>query len=275
MPKPMKNPLIAKIQNGERIYGTLVTSPSSHVVPILANAGLDFVFLDTEHVPLDREKLAWMCRCYAAAGLPPVVRIPSPDPYLASAVLDGGAVGILAPYIETVDEVKALVGAVKFKPLKGRRLKRLLEGESSPEGTADYLQRYRKDRLVFINIESTPAIENLDQLLKVPGLDGIIVGPHDLSVSLDLPEQYEHPDYLAALRHIAEKARGTVAITGIHFMDSGKADMAAMWTAFGYNMLILRADLVYLKRGLAAELTEIRDRLGGRASGIGADEIHV
>jgi 2-keto-3-deoxy-L-rhamnonate aldolase RhmA len=271
----MKNSLIRKIENGERIYGTLVTSPSSHVVPVLAGLGLDFVFLDTEHVPLDREKLAWMCRCYAAAGLPPIVRIPSPDPNLASVALDGGAVGILAPYIETVEEVTSLVGAVKFKPLKGRRLQRLLAGERPPAVTADYLTRYRKDRLLFINVESSPALENLPELLRVPGLDGIIVGPHDLSVSLDLPEQYQDEKYLAALKQIAETARTAVPITGVHFMDSGKAEVAAQWTAFGYNMLILRADLVYLKRGLTEELKEVRTRLDRGATVRTTGEIHI
>jgi 4-hydroxy-2-oxoheptanedioate aldolase len=72
---------------------------------MIAQVGLDFVFIDTEHVPIDRPGLAWMCRAYDALGLAPIVRIPAPDPYLACQVLDAGATGVVAPYLETVIEI--------------------------------------------------------------------------------------------------------------------------------------------------------------------------
>ena len=109
-----------RLRRADRLYGTLIVSPSPHWVPVVASLGLDFVFIDTEHIPLDREKLAWMCQAYHAVGLPPIVRITSPDPYEACVALDGGAVGIVAPYVETPEQVRELVGAVKKRPLKGR-----------------------------------------------------------------------------------------------------------------------------------------------------------
>jgi hypothetical protein len=115
-----------RLRCADRLYGTLIVSPSPHWVPVVASLGLDFVFIDTEHIPLDREKLAWMCQAYHAVGLPPIVRITSPDPYEACVALDGGAVGIVAPYVETPEQVRELVGAVKKRPLKGRTLARHL-----------------------------------------------------------------------------------------------------------------------------------------------------
>ena len=86
---------------GETICGTLIVSPSPKWLKYIGNAGLDFVFIDTEHVGLDLYTLSQMCGLYAANGLAPVVRIPSPDPYMASQVIDAGAHGVLAPHIET------------------------------------------------------------------------------------------------------------------------------------------------------------------------------
>ena len=95
---------------------------------MVKNLDLDMVFIDTEHTPHDRNTTSWLCQVYSAHNLAPVVRIPSPDPYLAQMVLDGGAAGIIAPYVETVEQVRALGGAVKYGPLKGDKLKAFLDG---------------------------------------------------------------------------------------------------------------------------------------------------
>ena len=115
------NELSTRMHRGERVYGTLIVSTSPKWPEAVRGSGLDFVFLDTEHIPIGRETLSWMCSTYAAMGLPPIVRIPSPSPVDACMVLDGGACGIIAPYVETAEQVRQLVGAVKLRPLKGRQ----------------------------------------------------------------------------------------------------------------------------------------------------------
>ena len=97
----------AALRSGARVYGTLVISPAPSWPTQVKRLGLDFVFLDTEHISLDRHQLSWMCQTYSALGIAPLVRIPSPDPYQATMVLDGGAAGVVAPYVETVEQVKA------------------------------------------------------------------------------------------------------------------------------------------------------------------------
>src|SRR5206468_10866866 len=139
------------------------------------------------HIAIDRKELSWMCQTYAGFGLPPIVRIPAPDPYAATMVLDGGAAGIIAPYSETVEQVKALRGAVKLRPIKGARLEAVLEGRAKFEpDLAAYQQERYEDNLLIINVESRPAIENMDALLAVDGVDGVLIGPHDLSSSLGM-----------------------------------------------------------------------------------------
>ncbi|MHC4996396.1 MAG: aldolase/citrate lyase family protein, partial [Planctomycetota bacterium] len=162
------NELRQRLHGGEASFGTLIVSTSPRWLEAVRGSGLDFVFIDTEHVAIDRVELSWMCQAYGAIGLPPLVRIPSPDPYAATMVLDGGAAGVVAPYIETVEQVRDLRGAVKMRPIKGQKLQQMLAGnEVEPELEA-YIQCGAEDRLLIINIESGPAMETLDDILAVP-----------------------------------------------------------------------------------------------------------
>lgn len=126
-----------------------------------------------------------MCRTYAALGLAPIVRIPSPDPYEACVALDGGAEGVLAPYIEMPEQVRRLAGAVRHRPLKGALLEQIThEGIAPEEPLRSYLANRCAGNLLLINIESVPALDALEEILDVPGIDAVQVGPHDLTTSL-------------------------------------------------------------------------------------------
>lgn len=263
------NELRKHLRAGKRIFGTLIVSPSPRWPDVVRDCGLDFVFIDTEHIALDRAQLSWMCQTYAAMGLPPLVRIPSPDPYAATMVLDGGAAGVIAPYVETVEEVQALRGAVKMRPIKGQKLRGMLDGDSPETELETYIKSGAKERLLVVNIESKPAMAALDEILTVPDLDGVLIGPHDLSCSLGLPEQYEHPDFLAACQTIFQKARAANVGAGIHFW--GDIEQQAQMLKLGANMLIHSGDIMLFQKHLRADLEAIRRAAGleQKASGLG------
>src|SRR3954468_255821 len=125
--------IIRSLREGRRVFASAIVA-SSPLWPALAKqTGIDFVFVDTEHIPLDRQTLSYLSQTYQALGLPPVVRIPCNDPFEACKVLDAGAGGVIGPYVETADQVRALVGAVKWRPLKGRRLQEALRDPSPME----------------------------------------------------------------------------------------------------------------------------------------------
>jgi 4-hydroxy-2-oxoheptanedioate aldolase len=148
-----------------------------------------------------------MCHTDAGLGLLPIVRIPAPDPYAAKMVLDGGAAGVVAPYVETPEQVRALRGAVKLRPRKGKMLDGLLDGGAAEPELAQYLAPAAQQRLLIVNIESVPAIAALDAIRAEPGLDAGLIGPHDLLCSLSIPERYWHPKFRAAARPIFQKMR--------------------------------------------------------------------
>ena len=251
----------AALRAGRRVYGTLVTSPSPHLPGPLSRCGLDYVFIDTEHIPINDHDLAWMCRTYRAMNLAPIVRIPSPDPYQACHVLDAGAEGIVAPYVETVEEVQGLRGAVKLRPLKGKKLAGILDGTAMPgDELAAFLRKRNQGNVLIFNVESVPAIENLDTLLEVPDIDAVQIGPHDLSFSLEVPEDYKHPKFDKAARLIIKKARARGVGAGIHFWEGLEQEIE--WARAGANLFLHSADVLLFTKSLRKDLEQARKALG-------------
>jgi 4-hydroxy-2-oxoheptanedioate aldolase len=262
-----------KLRAGEMLFGTLIVSPSPMWPAALEGSGLDFVFIDTEHIALDRAQVSWMCQAYARMGLPPLVRIPSPDPYEATKMLDGGAAGIIAPYVETVEQVQALRGAVKLRPVKGQRLADRLAGGPFEPTLEEYV-RGRNTNAMVVNIESVPAIEALNKILAVPDLDAVLIGPHDLSCSLGIPERYENREFLAACETILRKARAAGVGAGIHYW--GTAEEQARFIKYGANLLIHSSDVTLVRKHLRQELIAVKRAAGMDASaGREADTLQI
>jgi 4-hydroxy-2-oxoheptanedioate aldolase len=251
--------LAEALRTGGPVYGTLIVSPAPKWHTALEGSGLDFVFIDTEHIALDRAQLSWMCNSYRQIGIAPLVRIAEPNATLAVMALDGGAAGVVAPYVESAAQVRELVGAVKCRPLKGKRLQELLAGKSVEPALRRYIEKNNAQHVLVVNVESAPAVEALDEILAVPGLDGVLVGPHDLSCSLGIPEQYDHPRFIATVNKIINKARAAKVGAGIHFW--GNLEQEVDWLKSGLNMLIHSGDITLFAKHLRAELAAIKSRV--------------
>jgi 4-hydroxy-2-oxoheptanedioate aldolase len=209
-----------------------------------------------------------MCQAYRAVGLPPIVRITSPDPYEACVALDGGAVGIVAPYVETPEQVRELVGAVKKRPLKGRTLARHLAGEPLDSDLQAYVEKRAAPRTLIVNIESAPALAALDEILAVDGLDGVLIGPHDLSCSLGVPENYEHPTFLAACDTIITKARARGLGAGAHVTyQANRIAHEERWARLGANLIVHAADIILFAEGIRRDIGDLKARLSDCAQG--------
>lgn len=264
------------LRNRDRVYGTLIVSTSPEWPVYVQSLGLDFVFIDLEHVAINRTTLSWMCRTYSALGLAPVVRIPRPDPYEASVVIDAGAEGVIAPYIETAQQVRELRGAVKQRPIKGRKLQGILDGDQpdADDGLNAYIQEYNRAALI-VNIESLPAVEALDEILAVPQLDAVLIGPHDLSCSLGIPEQYDHPDFDRSVRGIFRKAKAKNVSAGIHYTMTDIGQEIRWLQEEDANLVLHRGDLIVFANEMRAQLREIRAALGDREITREEKSIHI
>jgi len=253
-----------RLHNGERVYGTHVCSLTNpKTAQIQATLEYDFVFVCNEHMPIDRTETAMICQFYAAHGISPVVRIPSVDPGAAAMALDGGAQGIVVPYLETVQEAKAMVGAVKYRPIKGQMLRDILSGSRKPkQATIEFLNRFNRDHYLIIGVESVAAYENLDALLAVDGVDGVFMGPHDLTVSLEVPEQYDHPAFRRLVVDIVRRCRAANKGVGIHYSQRTPIERWHELLDEGMNWILYGADIVAVTTGISRDLEAFRTRMG-------------
>ncbi len=260
----MEKSLLKKIKSGTTVYGTCITSTSPTWPAVAFQAGLDFVFLDTEHIPLERMEISRMCQTFRAMGVAPIVRIPSPDPYRACQMIDAGAEGIVAPYLERLDQIKELVGALKYRPLKGELLSRILDNQEAIDPIlGQYLTNWNEGNVCIANIESVPALENLELLLAYRGLDAVFVGPHDLSISLGLPEQYDHPVFEEAVKRIIRISRENGLAVGIHFSEAPERQIR--WMKEGVNLIIHSSDLAMFSQRLQFDMNTIKQAAGEKS----------
>jgi 2-keto-3-deoxy-L-rhamnonate aldolase RhmA len=247
----------AALRQGQRVYGTMfVKTRAGQGDERLADSALNFLIVDNEHSPYDRSETSVWCHTLAGQGIVPFVRVPIPASHYITMALDGGAQGILAPYVERVEQVQECVAACKYLPLKGEAVDRAARSGQFPSAeTQAWLAERNKNNVLVIGIESVAAMERLDQLLAVPGVDGAFVGPNDLSIQLGIPNQYGHPKYIEAVQRIHQTCLKRKMPLVIHFFTH---EMAEPFLQDGVHFVLFGTD-----RGGVAELKPHFDFLRG------------
>ncbi len=245
--------LAGRLRAGETLYCGWVTMPEPLVAETVARAGFDCVVLDMQHGLLDTGSVMTGIGAIALAGKPSVVRIALGDDATASRVLDMGAEAIIAPMVNSVEEARRLAAATKYPPLGERSWGPMramtLEGIDQP---LEYLAGANRNSFTFAMIETVRALDALDPILAVEGIDGVFVGPFDLSVSLSAGRQVAPGDGSidGPIAHIAKRASAAGKVAGIY---SPTPERARAFRDFGYRFLSVTADQTYLTFG-AAEL---------------------
>jgi len=249
--------LRAKMQSGTPVWGTmLVYARILSAASVYGQLGFDFAIVDSEHSPNGRSELADMGAALLAAGVCPVVRVPHTEPSATIMALDAGFHGVLVPYCETAAQVKAVVNAARLRPLKGALHDRARDGGGFPsDATERYLQQRNANVVMIIGIESVPAVENLESILDVPGVDAIFVGPNDLSVSLGVPDQFDHPRYVEAVEHVIATAQARGIPAGPHCFNE---EALLRWHGTGMRFVLFSADVRALADGYRGTLAKVR-----------------
>jgi 4-hydroxy-2-oxoheptanedioate aldolase len=265
--------LKAVLRDGGRVYGTMVSlTRNPRWGRVLGRLGFDYVIVDTEHSPFSRGEVADMVTMLERVNIVPIVRVPTPDPHYVTMAMDAGAQGVLTPYCETVEQVKGVVGGAKWRPLKGALLDRAVEtGEFPSDETREYLARANRNSVLIVGIESVPAIQNLEAILDVPGIDAIFVGPHDLSVTLGVPEQYDHPRFEDALGRVVEICNARKVPVAVHLHNQ---KLATRWMERGVRFVLHSSDTRALAEGFRVDFDALR-QFGGKLSGTTAASTEV
>lgn len=253
--------LKATLKSGGRVFGTMISvNRNPRWVPILDGVGLDYAIIDTEHNPRSRGELGDYLTMFNTSGVVPIVRIPIPDSHYVTMAMDAGAQGVLAPYCETVEEATQVVAAAKWRPLKGEAARHLMEtGEHVSDATKTYLEERNKNSVAIIGIESVAAVNNLSEILKVPGIDGIFVGPNDMSISLGFPDQYDRQEYQNTVKHVIDTAGAQGIAVLVHHQTP---ELSSFWIGQGARFILHGTDRRAMAEGFRTEFNHLRKVAG-------------
>jgi 4-hydroxy-2-oxoheptanedioate aldolase len=226
-------------QGGARL-GTFLHIPSAAVVEIIAAAGFDFVVLDLEHGEFGISRLAELQRAADAAGICSVVRVPSNDAPLIGKALDMGAGAVLVPHIASAEDAARAVAAAKYAPEGSRGAFPFMRASRY---RADYRPGWEAGQnaatSVILLVEGERGISNLEEIVRVPGVAGVFVGPVDLSQALGLPGQLRHPRVEA----FAHQIRETAAAAGLHAaIFCNDIEAAVDYAAAGFRLIAFSVD---------------------------------
>lgn len=253
--------LKTKLHQGECVFGTHIISYMNPVAAALtAEIALDFAFFCTEHIPIDRTELSTLCHFYASRGISPIVRVPTCNETQIAAALDGGAEGIVVPYVETVEEVNRAVAAVNYRPIKGRQLETFMKDRKAiPENMQQFLSRFNASRYLIIGVESVEAMDNLESLISIDGVDGVFLGPHDITTSMGIPEEYENPKFLDAIEDVIRRCRKASVGVGIHIkLFTIREENLLRFLRAGMNWIINGSDVTIMRDAMNAQLSRLR-----------------
>jgi 4-hydroxy-2-oxoheptanedioate aldolase len=229
------NTLKAKLKKGEGVVGAFNSLPSPDAVEILAFMGMDFVIIDAEHGVATLESCEHQVRAAEAVGISTMMRIALNMPQNILRHLDTGVMGAQIPQVDTAEEARAVVDAVRYPPQGKRGLAGVRAagyGVAMPLG--DYVKQANEELILCVQIETTKAIGNAAEILAVDGVDLVFLGPTDISSSMGYPGQPTHPEVMEAIEHVGKAAvsagkwAGTIA---------RNADAYEHWRNVGYQYL--------------------------------------
>jgi len=256
-----------KWQRGEVSPGMWLRLTDPTVCEMVSSIDFDWVLFDGEHVAFDMQTLQILLMALKTSPAVPLLRVPGSDPIFIKRVLDIGMAGILVPHVRTEEDVRAAVAACKYPPLGIRGT-----GPRRPSRYGDlereYLATANDQTIVTVMIETIEAVNNIDKILAVPGLDGFFIGKVDLTASMGLLPDFDDPRVTQAVDTVLTKAKATKVARGSGRAPESGADVAASVRNFfseGYNVIPVGADESFVKDGARAALHAFRRAAEGNA----------
>jgi len=198
--------------------GTLLSISAPQLAEIISYSGFDWVLIDMEHSAISLESVQNAIQVMGDKILK-IVRVPANDEIWIKRVLDTGCDGILVPMVNSADEALKVVRSSKY-PLEGQRSVGLSRAHKYGPGFSDYVENANSDLIIMIQIEHKEGVKNIDEILKVKGIDSVFIGPYDLSASLGLTGQLSHPEVISAINLIKNKCRQAGLPYGIFGMTA-------------------------------------------------------
>ena len=240
----MGNLLKEKIKNKEKVLGTFFELGSMSVIECLGQTGLDFVIIDNEHGPFETESTMNYVRACDNVGLTPLVRVREVSRPAILKPLDIGAKGLIVPCIETVEQAKKVVESGKFSPIGKRGFcpsRKDYWGYSHPQGQPIDIgmKHENEETLLILQCETVGCLENIETIVSMDGVDGIFIGPFDLSISMGIPGQFDNPEFLKAIDKILSSCKKYNKISSVF---TGRFDDIDKYYKQGFDIVTYSLD---------------------------------
>ncbi len=248
-----------KLKSGTTTVGSWITLGHPALGEIMAKAGFEWLAIDLEHSTISIREMADLIRTVDLCGASPLVRLYGNDSVLIKRALDAGAHGIIVPMINSAAEARLAVESCYYPP-RGKRGVGLSRAQAYGPGFDSYRTWLDKELVVIAQIEHIDAVRSLEEILSVEGIDGFIVGPYDLSASLGVPGQFDHPQFLAAMEQIRTvSARSSVA-KGIHIVEPDPAQLSQR-VKEGFGFIAYGVDFRFLDHSCRLGLAQLKKEL--------------
>jgi 2-dehydro-3-deoxyglucarate aldolase len=245
-----------KLRNKELTIGSWVTLGHPSIAEIMAKAGYDWLTVDMEHSAITLHQAQQLVQVIELAGCVPLVRVGKNDANLIKRVMDAGAHGVIVPMVNCRKDAEQAVASVKYPPKGNRGV-----GLARAQGYGNSFERYKKwndeESIVIVQVEHIKAVENLEDILSVDGVDGFIIGPYDLSGSLGVPGQFDHPDVVEALEKVKEVSKRLDVLAGFHVIPP-TVDEFNEKVEEGYRFIAHSLDILFLGEGCRTSIVKIR-----------------
>ncbi len=240
------------------VIGTWLNTNSSVVAELLASLGFDFLTVDAEHAAIGITEAQTLYQAIAAGNsdCTPLVRLPETNYETVKRHLDAGAKGVIAPLINTPEQAREVVEAAKYPP-EGERGVGFARSNTYGADFDTSVPYDNNEIVVCVQIEHRRAIKNIDEILTVDGIDAVLFGPYDLSASLDITGQFDHPKFREAIETAETACREHNVILGTHVVQPD-VDEATQRIKEGYRLLAYSLDITVLSEVFGNDLDEIR-----------------
>jgi 2-keto-3-deoxy-L-rhamnonate aldolase RhmA len=249
----MNSKFRAGLKNGDVLIGTLITIPATEVADIMIEAGFDWLFVDTEHAPFNAKDALKILQT-AGDRCPCVVRIPANEEVWIKKALDIGADGIIAPQVNSAPEAEQIVRLCKYPP-QGARSVGIGRAHKYGLGFKEYVAKANDEVAVILQAENTNALNNISEIVEVPGIDAIFIGPYDLSASMGKMGKVNDPDVRKAIATIADCCLNAGLRVGI-FVDT--AETASAFIQQGFSLIAISTDGLYMALGAKEMLNSLK-----------------
>ncbi|MCH9639379.1 MAG: 2,4-dihydroxyhept-2-ene-1,7-dioic acid aldolase [Betaproteobacteria bacterium] len=251
--------LKSKLTQSELTIGSWITLGHTAIAEIMASAGFDWLVLDMEHSVLELNEIQTIIQVLDGKQCPAIVRLTSNHPDQIKRIMDAGATGIMVPMIKSAADAKAAVNGMYYPP-RGQRGVGLARAQGYGASFPVYQQWLESNAVIVAMIEHVDAVNAIDAILAVPGIDAYIIGPYDLSGSMGRPGELDHPDVQAAIARILEAGQRANKPGGIHVIEPDPEALQQRIKA-GFNFLGYALDIRILDSICRNHLKTIRSAL--------------